>query len=374
MATSSPVPSNKSGDTVIASTASNGNTTPQRSLMFEMPKQNLRGMNKPKCIKCGNVARSRCPFQSCKSCCAKAQNPCHIHVLKTNGTLPDKPPTSTSPASETPSADVPSTGASWRLNSLRQLSASFVNSLRVRKPLSRKDAVNINKWRFSRLRQYIDGEIETENEAFERYMQNVSLLEETFPVGELVKSDELIASETDSSAEKVQNLISEIKVKLKSNVEQVEIIRQRIRNIVDEKLAKLQSEGIADDDGISGTDDLGAHRGTKRAKTEKRRAERTVLVDELIDKLNKARSEDDLKSCLEMKRQLFNQIEHKDDKGPNCSNDSGDIPALKEDSDSSSLSNSHSQANKMCTIVSINQDSLSTINAEFSSLDQIAEL
>ncbi|KAJ0960364.1 hypothetical protein J5N97_001814 [Dioscorea zingiberensis] len=341
MATSSPVPSNKSGDTVIASTASNGNTTPQRSLMFEMPKQNLRGMNKPKCIKCGNVARSRCPFQSCKSCCAKAQNPCHIHVLKTNGTLPDKPPTSTSPASETPSADVPSTGASWRLNSLRQLSASFVNSLELENLFPRK---------------------------------NVSLLEETFPVGELVKSDELIASETDSSAEKVQNLISEIKVKLKSNVEQVEIIRQRIRNIVDEKLAKLQSEGIADDDGISGTDDLGAHRGTKRAMTEKRRAERTVLVDELIDKLNKARSEDDLKSCLEMKRQLFNQIEHKDDKGANCSNDSGDIPALKEDSDSSSLSNSHSQANKMCTIVSINQDSLSTINAEFSSLDQIAEL
>lgn len=60
MATSSPVPSNKSADSVVAtSTTSNGNTTPQRSLMFEMPKQNLRGMNKPKCIKCGNVARSR---------------------------------------------------------------------------------------------------------------------------------------------------------------------------------------------------------------------------------------------------------------------------------------------------------------------------
>ncbi|KAL1333402.1 hypothetical protein HN51_062232 [Arachis hypogaea] len=38
-----------------------------------------RGQNKPKCKQCGNVARSRCPYESCKSCCFRNQNPCHIH-------------------------------------------------------------------------------------------------------------------------------------------------------------------------------------------------------------------------------------------------------------------------------------------------------
>ncbi|XP_039141152.1 uncharacterized protein LOC120278426 isoform X1 [Dioscorea cayenensis subsp. rotundata] len=355
MATSSPVPSNKSADSVVAtSTTSNGNTTPQRSLMFEMPKQNLRGMNKPKCIKCGNVARSRCPFQSCKNCCAKAQNPCHIHVLKTNGTLPDKAPNSTSPASEAPSADLPSTGASWRLNSLRQLSTTFVNTLRVRKPLSRKDAININKWRFSRLKQYNDGEIEAENEAFERYMENVRLLEETFHTGELVKSEELITSETDSSAEKVQKLISEIKVKLKSNAERAESIRKRVRNLVDQKLGNLQSAGLVDDENFSGTDDLDGDNVAKRAKIEKWRVERTVAVDALIDKLNKARSEDDLKSCLETKQLLFNQTKNMDDLLSHLC--------------------SHSLCNKTYTAVDVNQDSLANVNAEFSALDQVAEL
>ncbi|URD86802.1 hypothetical protein MUK42_28173 [Musa troglodytarum] len=79
MASSSPVSISKIGDSIIAITATNGDTTPQQPGSYELPKPSLRGLNKPKCIKCGNVARSRCPFQSCKSCCAKAENPCHIH-------------------------------------------------------------------------------------------------------------------------------------------------------------------------------------------------------------------------------------------------------------------------------------------------------
>jgi hypothetical protein len=41
----------------------NVNGTPQKppipAAAFDMPKSNLRGLNKPKCIVCGNVARSR---------------------------------------------------------------------------------------------------------------------------------------------------------------------------------------------------------------------------------------------------------------------------------------------------------------------------
>ncbi|KAH7863040.1 hypothetical protein Vadar_012517 [Vaccinium darrowii] len=74
--------------------------------------KNLRGLNKPKCIKCGNVARSRCPYQSCKSCCAKAQNPCHIHVLKSNATFSDKTQSSSSPLFDQQSSEASPSGVS----------------------------------------------------------------------------------------------------------------------------------------------------------------------------------------------------------------------------------------------------------------------
>jgi len=69
MAASSPVPNNNNkigGEPVniIASSATinGGSTTPQRlitAIDAPTPKQSQRGQNKPKCIKCGNVARSR---------------------------------------------------------------------------------------------------------------------------------------------------------------------------------------------------------------------------------------------------------------------------------------------------------------------------
>ncbi|WOL09158.1 hypothetical protein Cni_G17911 [Canna indica] len=138
MASSSPVSGSKIGDSITAIAAINGNSTSQRPGAFEMPRPSQRGLNKPKCIKCGNVARSRCPFQSCKSCCAKAENPCHIHVLKQNGTLPDKPPPSSTTLLDQPSNDVSSTGSSWRLNSLRQLSTNVANILRTKNPPTKK--------------------------------------------------------------------------------------------------------------------------------------------------------------------------------------------------------------------------------------------
>ncbi|KAL5221296.1 hypothetical protein ABZP36_026009 [Zizania latifolia] len=82
MAASSPAFGGKAASDSPAPAVANGNGTPQKlppASAFDMPKPSLRGLNKPKCIQCGNVARSRCPFQCCKSCCYKAQNPCHIH-------------------------------------------------------------------------------------------------------------------------------------------------------------------------------------------------------------------------------------------------------------------------------------------------------
>jgi hypothetical protein len=64
MAASSPASSGKaaSDSSAPAPAVANGNGTPQKPTSgpgFDMPKPNLRGLNKPKCIQCGNVARSR---------------------------------------------------------------------------------------------------------------------------------------------------------------------------------------------------------------------------------------------------------------------------------------------------------------------------
>ncbi|PKU67257.1 uncharacterized protein LOC110094754 isoform X1 [Dendrobium catenatum] len=356
MAASSPSPSAKVGESLMANTTINGNL---KSVTFDTPKQNLRGLNKPKCSKCGNVARSRCPFQSCKSCCAKAQNPCPIHVLKQNGTLPD--PSSAIPSFEPHPTDAPSSGASWRLTSLRQLSTAVANSLRARKALTRKDAININKWRFSKLREHIEGNIEVENEAFERYLYNVSLLEEAF-----LTSDELYTLE-DLPEEKIQKLVTSMKVNLKSNPRRVDTNRKRIRNLVNEKLRKLQeSEHISDNISVSVNDDeLHAYMDLKRPKKlDENRVEKTIETDNLIDKLNKARNKDDLISCMEMKSQLFKLSIDK------CAED--DQTGMKKEFDGAV--DSSFALPKLCTVVHINQDLISNIHDGFSWTPQLAEL
>ncbi|XP_059657695.1 cell wall protein DAN4 [Cornus florida] len=198
MAASSPALSSNSNDTTGTPTSATAITTTTTTVAATAgtvttppttnASKNLRGLNKPKCIKCGNVARSRCPYQSCKSCCAKAQNPCHIHVLKASATFPEKSPSSSSPLFDQQSTEASPSGNSHRVASLRQLSNNFAQfnnlqtPLRSRKPLTRKDATVINEWRFLKLKEYRDRNIEAENEAFDRYMQNVHLLEEVFKV------------------------------------------------------------------------------------------------------------------------------------------------------------------------------------------------
>lgn len=352
MATSSPVHSTKVGESLIENVAVNGNL---KSITFDTPKQNLRGLNKPKCSKCGNVARSRCPFQSCKSCCAKAQNPCPIHVLKQNGTLPDKPlASSTIPSLEPQSTDAPSSGASWRLTSLRQLSTAVANSLRVRKALTRKDAANINHWRFSKLREHIIGDTEAESEAFERYLQNASLLEEAFST----------TGESPSQAtpgKNIENLVASMKLKLKYNPKRADTIKKRTRKIVNENLRTLQAREVS---ASVNDDELDAYRDLKRPmKLDENLTEKTFETDALIDKLNKARNKDDLAACMEMKSHLFWH--------------SGSVG----DEDQSVIEDAFDRASdlsfalpKLCTVVHIDQEVISEIDGQISSAIQLVEL
>ncbi|KAM7525365.1 hypothetical protein LguiA_015267 [Lonicera macranthoides] len=367
-ASSSPALSNNSTDTTPSS-ASNAavsssflpNTTTTNS------SKNLRGLNKPKCIKCGNVARSRCPYQSCKSCCAKAQNPCHIHVLKGTSTFPDKASSAGSPLFDQQSTEASPSGSSLRVATLRQLSNNFAqfNNLqtpvRSKKPLTRKDAAVINEWRFSKLKEYRERNIEAENEAFDRYMQNVTLMEEVFSVNstpeEPCNRRFPISSPKPTSAEQNTEPVAAglLELKLRSNSTRTENFRKRIQHIVDrglKKLRKLESNG-----GVS--------------ELTEQKKERTVALSELIDKLNKARNEEDLKLCMEMKARLFNKTLEPNGLEPK------DIEASKEPSgkiDISPQARLRYSPPKWCSTTGIDQEALSSIDAHFSSLEQIESL
>ncbi|XP_058104149.1 uncharacterized protein LOC131248111 [Magnolia sinica] len=380
-AAASPVPN--SNDT-------NGSTPPRRS------KQTLRGLNKPKCIKCGNVARSRCPYQSCKSCCAKAENPCYIHVLKQNSTLPDKPPSSGSPLFDQSSSDVSTTGSSLRVSSLRQLSNNFAQfnrahiPLRARRPLSRKDAAAINAWRFSKLKDHNDSNVEAENEAFDRYMQNVSLLEEAFfvdPSSEGLAPDGPLTGleATTSGVDEPFKMISGMKARLKSNIERADNFRKRLRDLVDQGLRKLQRSEFDDEGRLASAEDSKSEKELRRPqKADKWWCERSAAVNDLLDKLTKARTMDELKVCMETKLPLFGwnesadslafeeAVSHENEDGQTSYGQSaGDtsIPRQESGSSSSSLS-----LPNLCRAVEINQEALSNINTDFSSLDKIADL
>ncbi|KAL6178498.1 hypothetical protein ACLB2K_050016 [Fragaria x ananassa] len=282
----------------------------------ETPTKTLRGLNKPKCKVCGNVARSRCPFESCKSCCSRAQNPCYIHVLKANSTITDKAPASSSPQFDHQSTEASPSGNSHRVASLRQLSNNFAHfntvhfRITTQKPLTRKDAVAINEWRFAKVKEFRDRNIEVENEAFDRYMQNISLLEEVFSVnsneeesiadGSFISNYDMTTTEGDNG-----DMVSGLKLKLRSNPMRNSNFRKRIQQIVDQGLKKLKTFKPADGD-KEPSDQTELDKGTRTGETWW--AERASALSDLIDKLNKARNEEDLQSCMEMKTQLFSEL------------------------------------------------------------------
>ncbi|CAH8285844.1 unnamed protein product [Eruca vesicaria subsp. sativa] len=260
------------------------------------PPANLRGRNKPKCIQCGNTARSRCPFESCKGCCSRAENPCPIHVLKGVATSAEKTAPSTPSSEHKASEGTP--GSTTRVSSsIRHNFAQFNNlnaAARKRKPLTIKDAQALNEWRFTKLKEYRDRNIEVENEAFDRYMSNVNLLEEVFSLASVPEEHPGAAASEQNSWERT---VSELKLRLRSNSARTESFKKRITETVKAGFVKLHKRG-----GKSDCQDE-IKRLIKRRKWE----EKTSALNELIDKLNKARTEEDLKSCIEMKTKLYGQ-------------------------------------------------------------------
>lgn len=377
MAASSPALSNNGSETPTNSSVSGLVGIGASSASINTSK-NLRGLNKPKCIKCKNVARSRCPYQSCKRCCAQAQNPCHIHVLKGGSNIPDKIPSSGSPIVDRQANDTSHSGSSHRGSSLRQLSNNFaqfnnLNSpVRSRKTLTRKDAQLINEWRFLKLKEFRDRNIEAENDAFDRYMRNVHLLEEVFSANCAIGGQSGEGSSTMSSEHSVDDsaktMIRSLKAKLRSNPVRIENLRKRVQYIVDQGLRNLSKSELNEvNDNVSELNEM----GNKPKKLKSEPTERASALSDLIDKLNKARNEEDLKACHDMRSQLFShpkqtaemELDTVDkDKEQNAK---GDLPPK---------SKSIYSLPKWISTVTIDQETLNRIDAHFSSLEDVEDL
>ncbi|KAK8691799.1 hypothetical protein V6N13_075295 [Hibiscus sabdariffa] len=341
----------------------------------DTPPKTQRGLNKPKCIQCGNVARSRCPFRSCKSCCSKAQNPCHIHVLKSNSAFPEKTPTSSTPSSDQKSTQASSQVTPLRVPSYRQLSNAFAQfdklQVRAKKHLTRKDAVALNEWRFSKLKEFKDRNIEIENDAFDRYMQNISLLEEVFStelMDEGFDGDEGSKHCSTSQEDEASVMTSGMKLTIRSDPVRTDNARKRIQQMVDQGIKKLQKS--EHNDGATDPDDQNKL-NNRLNKGKPLWVERSSLLSDIVDKLNKARNEEDIKSCLEMKAQLYNQSTMStptEIKDPETWNEHG----TKNDSTPGQVADYPFRKN--FTPVELDQESLNKVDAHFSSLEQIEDL
>lgn len=236
-------------------------------------------------------------------------------------------------------------------------------------------------------------------------MQNVSLLEESFLVNTSLEGfaqDVLPAqlSATLSAEDETEKLILVMKAKLKSNVERADKYRERIRELIDRGFKRLRKWEFDDEGGSTNLDDFNGERELKRPKkVENFQVERMTAINDLLDKLNKAGSKEELKSCLEMKVKLFN---HKEVADPLASGKSdfhpgkdGQISEEQNDKDAScqiseeqndkdaslsrhefdmEISSSPYSLPKLWRTAEINQEMLSGIDMQFSSLNQIANL
>ncbi|KAL9669647.1 hypothetical protein QQ045_007194 [Rhodiola kirilowii] len=378
MVTPSPSRSNNSTDTAVSQppiSASGSASTASISRLHRVdgpaapaPKT-LRGLNKPKCIQCGNVARSRCPYQSCKSCCSKAQNPCYIHVLKQSVTVPDKASFAGSPKVDEQSKEASPSGPSHRVPSYRQMSNQFsqfsnLNIQQSRKPLTRKEAFDINEWRFAKLKEYRERNLEIENDAFDCYIQNIGLLEEVLS-GEELDLDEHTDSSLNAAVEENNEVVvSRLKLKLKSNSVKAFNSKERLRDIVDRALRKFHKSELNGGD-YDINDFLNQK---KRAKT--LRDERASALNDLMDKINKARTGEDLEACIELKSQLFKQLPKKHQM---------EVDPVKTSEEKATNETTPNQQTSLCLpkfvkTVSIDQETLSGIDLHFASLEHIGDL
>ncbi|KAI5068025.1 hypothetical protein GOP47_0016370 [Adiantum capillus-veneris] len=262
----------------------------------------MRGRKRHKCMVCGNIARSRCPFFSCKGCCVKAGNACQIHVLK---------PSLAGESAQGSSAPLPSQGPVTSTIVRHPYDSLRLRTARPSGLITRKEAGIMNSWRFCKLRAYLEGITTNEDEAFNMYMQNNLLLEELFNVSYSDNLDGpgplLMAGCT--SYERPDGGIDAATVSATLHVRQREKRRdahkQRLKRTIDRGLQKLLNKGEETDDFneneeiyLSG---FAARRELKRMKIQsaegRERLRRMEVFTWLIEKLKVVENQDEFDLC-----------------------------------------------------------------------------
>ncbi|CAM6129334.1 unnamed protein product [Calypogeia fissa] len=340
----------------------------------------LKGLKKRKCTVCGNTARARCPFRACKTCCSRAKNPCTVHVLKADkkapegtfvhpsfnvppSSLPDQPwlphnmqlpmasgylrpgysvpspyniPTpirmgiypqmtleATAAAAAVVTKKYVAPGArSWVSSNVidQQQELQRIKNLRI---AAQKEAIIANIWRLQKMKDYAAGEIWAEDEAFDRYMLNGSLLEEVFALnaeglraidadGQSLVED----GEERSDAEKVSNgvdksLVEAMRTRLAADPKRKEARRKRFKQTLERSFRKLKNIDqeleftVEEEDtlqvGVSAISERRWEPKRFKARTEEgQQVLQTIEAFEaLMQQLNHIKSPEDIQACMD---------------------------------------------------------------------------
>ncbi|KAH7423916.1 hypothetical protein KP509_12G080500 [Ceratopteris richardii] len=270
-----------------------------------------RGRKKHRCSVCGNSAKSRCSFLSCKGCCVKSKNPCHIHVGEAVQSFPEK--TSPHPA--------PSATSLQQSNSCENLRLRTFNPPAI---ITKKEAAAINNLRFQKLREYREGIVESEDLAFDRYLENSRLLEVIFS-GELLEGlscrghlliDGISDSEGVSGLMVNQSLYAGKITRLQTNLKRKEAQRQKLKCVIEHELQSMMKSEHADsilDSGEIYSVYSDVRRDMKRIKVQtiegKTRLRKMDIFASITEKLRQVESQDDFNSCLKVFEDNFVNID-----------------------------------------------------------------
>lgn len=203
-------------------------------------------------------------------------------------------------------------------------------------------------------------------------MRNVHLLEEVFSANSAIGGQSEEGSSTMSSEhsadDSAEMTIRGLKAKLRSNPVRIENLRKRILYIVDQGLRNLgKSELNVVNDDVSELDEM----GNKPKKLKSEPTDRASALSDLIDKLNKARNEEDLKACHDMKSKLFSHPRQTAEMALDTVDKDKEQNAK---SDLSPKSQSIYSLPKWITTNTIDQETLNRIDAHFSSLEDVEYL
>lgn len=245
-------------------------------------------------------------------------------------------------------------------------SRSFISIIHYSDTRTFQEALTVNEWRFAKLKEYKERNVEAENEAFDRYMQNIGLLEEVFDVNS-ERTDENVSGMSNpptTSGEKME-IISETKVMLRSNPERINTFRKRIRQTIDQGLRKFQTNDLVDGpSNLDDEDDMTPKTATSM------RAGKTSALAELNFKLNRARNEEDLKLCVEMRSNILGQ------QNLTLGQRAENAEVLEKQTVRNHLPSTQESdvSLKLVKTTEIDQDLLNSMDSHFSSLEEIEDL